>query len=261
MPDLVNAAHKALEFQPGEGVATDVQIRKIAQSLKTLVLSLVEIRNLLGTGHGRAAPTPTTPEHAQITRDAARLWTTWALRRLEPYIVGNVTALVRDLDGSIFTKGALANRLKAANLDQLTEDDQRRVGLAVGSRSARGTFVVAEDGVDAANPDNPKSWPPAYIEGVVMGLFFDANGYVDLGEWPRWAMRQLARLTAGSRDGLEQLRRLDDRLTRAVDSERVVSDSEKRTEAAREASAAAAETSDSATTAVWEHIAQLLRPN
>jgi hypothetical protein len=218
MTDLVTAAHKLLQFQPGEGLANDAETRKVAQSLKTMVFGLVEMRNRHGTGHGRAVSSGITSEHADLANAAAKLWTSWALRRLEPFIAGNVTGLVRDLDGETFHKGDLARRLMAANLARLEPHDQTRLGVAVARRSSRGTFVVAEDGVDAARPEDTAVWPPAYIEGVVMGLLFNANGYLDLGKWPAWAIRQVARLAAGLPDGPDFLKQVADRVTKASDA-------------------------------------------
>lgn len=88
MSDLITTAHKLLELQPGEGLANDPQSRKIAQGLKSMVFGLAEIRNRYGTGHGRAAPSAVTQDHADLAHDAAVLWSSWALRRLEPYIAG-----------------------------------------------------------------------------------------------------------------------------------------------------------------------------
>jgi hypothetical protein len=260
MTDLVHTAHKVLEFQPGEGVANDAETRKIAQGLKTMVFGLVEMRNRHGTGHGRATPSGITPEHATLAHDAARLWVDWALRRLEPYIAGNVTALVRDLDEEIFTKGDLARRLMAANLSHLEDNDQRRLGTAVGRRCARGTFVVAGDGVEAVKPEDNAAWPPAYIEGVVAGLFFDANGYLDLGEWPHWSVRQAARLIAGHPDGTAVLDQLVERLVRAADAGRVRSDEKARVTAAGEATAAATSSASAKLAELWRRVAEKLAP-
>lgn len=54
------------------------------------------MRNQRGTGHGRAVPPDVAVEHGLIACDAACLWCRWALRRLGPYILGDVSALVND---------------------------------------------------------------------------------------------------------------------------------------------------------------------
>ena len=56
LPDLVNAAHKLLAFQPGEDIANDPDSRQIAAGLKSIVLGTGAMRNRHGTGHGRATP-------------------------------------------------------------------------------------------------------------------------------------------------------------------------------------------------------------
>ena len=260
MVDLVNAAQKALETQPGEGVASDDETRKISRALKTIVLALVEIRNLHGTGHGRAAPTGLTPEHSELAYSVALMWVGWALRRLEPYIAGNVTVLVRDLlDGAIFRQGELARRLVAANLARLDESDQRRLGAAVGRRGARGTFTVAKDGIEDAQPGDDARWPHAYIEGVVAGLIFDPNGYVDLGETPGWVVREIARMVGGHPSAADVLRPLVERLARAADAGRVRSNEADRTKAAAEAGTVA-QTAGAELAELWQHAAQKLAP-
>ena len=235
MPDLITAAHRMLEFQPGEGLATDGEARKIAQSLKTMMLGLAEMRNRHGTGHGRATPSGISPEHAFLASSAATLWSQWALRRLGPYVAGDVVALIRDLDSATFRKNDLARRLSYANLGHLDKHTLSRLGAAIGRRSARGTFVVAEDGIEAAQSEDVSTWPAAYVEGAVMGLLFDANGYLDLGEWPGWAIKQSARLVAPLANGATVLRVVAERIAKATEARRVISDKEDLVKAAGEA--------------------------
>lgn len=172
-------------------MANDAETRKVAQGLKSVVIGLGEMRNRHGTGHGRPTATGITDEHAELAFDAALLWSGWAVRRLEPYIAGDVTALVRDLEAEIFHRGDLKRRLNYANLARLQEVDQRRLGLAVARRASQDTFVVIEDGVEAVQPDDPDNWPPDYVESLLIGLFFDANGYLDL---KTWKVREAARI-------------------------------------------------------------------
>jgi len=225
MSELITTAHKLLEFQPGEGLANDAETRKIAQGLKSVVLGLGEMRNRHGTGHGRAVPTGITDEHAELAFDAALLWGGWALRRLEPYIAGDVTALVRDLDGEVFHRGDLARRLEFANLTRLPVEDQMRLGIAVARRASAGTFVVKEDGTEAVQSEDEKRWPLGYVEGLVTGLFFDANGYLDL---KAWKVAEAARLIAGLRDPLPILQRLVERAVGTASSYGLASDEESR---------------------------------
>src|SRR5207249_1397289 len=146
LPELITMAHRLLDFQPGECLATEPEARKIAQSLKSMVLGVGEMRNRHGTGHGRAVPSGITAEHAELAFDSAMLWSGWAVRRLEPYIAGDVSALVRDLEANTFRKGDLGRRLGYAGLSGLSVEDQWRLGFAVACRASRGTFVVMADG-------------------------------------------------------------------------------------------------------------------
>ena len=205
LPDVVTAAHKALEFQPGEGVANDPETRKVAQGLKSIVLGLGELRNRRGTGHGRATPGNAVEEHVDLAYEAAYVWSSWALRRLEPYIAGDVTALVRDLEDQNFHRGDLKKRLLIANPPRLAVEDQRRLGIAVARRASRATFVVLEDGIEDVDPGNPEAWPPAYIDGLLAGMFFEANGFLDLAAWKTPEAERLVRL---SPDPVSRLRPL-----------------------------------------------------
>lgn len=182
LPEVVGTAHRLLDFQPGEGLATEPEARRVAQGLKSMMLGLGEMRNRHGTGHGRAVPSGVTSEHAELAFGAANLWSGWALRRLEPYLAGDVSGIVRDLEGSTFRSGNLNRRLRYAGLPSLPVEDQWRLGFAVAGRASRGTFVVAADGVDAVQPEDENAWPRGYVEGLITGLFFDANGYLEITE-------------------------------------------------------------------------------
>ncbi len=221
MPELVAAAHKALEFQPGEGLANDPETRKIAQGLKSVVSGLAELRNRHGTGHGHATLTGVTEEHANLAIDASLLWSKWALRRLEPYISGGVTALVRDLEGAIFHQGDLARRLGYANLEVLSDEDQLRLGVAVARRASGGTFVVARDGVESVDASDGRVWPAGYVEGVVNGLLLDRDGTLDPNGWK---IRETSRLLAGLADPSPVLHRLERQVLNASGSFGWVSD-------------------------------------
>lgn len=93
-----------------------------------------------------------------------------------------VQPLIDDLllnGGIAFYSGALADRLRTANIAQLDEPGQRALGVAVGRRSARETFNVRIEGIEACS-DDPGRWPPAYREGALQGLFIDPDGQVSL---------------------------------------------------------------------------------
>jgi Abortive infection C-terminus len=178
MNELLTRAHRALARQPGEGIATEPPMRNIAQALKTLALNVNELRNRVGTGHGRTTM-DALDEHADTAKAAALLWCGWALRRLEKMIGGLPAPLIRDLRGKVFHRGDLRSRLAMANLPDLDDANQQSLGLAVGQRAASGTFVVVEDGVEPCAVDPTlDTWPSAYRIGVLQGLFLDRNGYI-----------------------------------------------------------------------------------
>ncbi len=255
LPEVVTAAHRALEFQPGEGVANDPEMRKVAQGLKSIVLGLGELRNRRGTGHGRATPGSAVEEHVDLAYEAAYLWSSWALRRLEPYIAGDVTALVRDLEDEIFRRGDLKKRLAIANLPRLAVEDQRRLGVAVARRASRETFVVLEDGIDGVDPANIDAWPPAYIDGLLAGMFFDANGFLALAAWKAPEADRLVRL---SPDPVARLRPLAAAVDATAAARRGANDPELQREVADRLRLAAADAQDEEVRALWLEMATAL---
>ena len=177
--EVVTTAHRCLERQPGEGLATDPEIRTIAQAAKTIAVEVNRLRGRYGTGHGHAFVPEVTEEHTAVVVDAAMLWCRWALGRLEHLIAGAPAGLIRDLRGATFTRGVLARRLASANLAEQEPVDQHSLGVAVGRRASSGTFLVREEGVDPAiEGGDLEAWPPAYRAGAVEGSFLDERGYV-----------------------------------------------------------------------------------
>lgn len=256
MSELITTAHKLLEFQPGEGLANDPETRKVAQGLKSVVIGLAEMRNRYGTGHGRPMATGITDEHAELAFDAALLWSGWALRRLEPYIAGDVTTLVRDLEGEIFHRGDLTRRLSFANLAHLPAVDRRRLGLAVARRASQDTFVVIEDGVEAVQPDDSDKWPPDYVESLLIGLFFDANGYLDLKPWK---VRESARILSVHPDPSPILKELAERTASAGSAYGVVADDQVRQDLIAEFEATVDQLPDGEARELWLTMADRVR--
>lgn len=203
--DLITMAHRAIERQPGEGVAADEDVRKIAQCAKTIVVSLGPLRNQRGTGHGRAEPPDVEVEHACIAGDAAFLWGRWALRRLGHYMLGDVSVLVNKLTDDTFRRGVLAERLRAVDLPRRTADEARLLGVSVGQRAVRETFLVQAEGVEAAIAA-PDRWTPTYRGGVIEGLLFSADGTVTSSPW---AVDSAARLLALQPDAVAVIERLE----------------------------------------------------
>lgn len=183
--DAIDSAHRALERQPGRDLSQDPELRAVVQGAMKIVRGLREIRNSFGSGHGRAREPVVELEMVDIALAAAMLWTRWALRRLGPLILGQPTTLIDDLlSGAVFYGDQLAERLRAANIGELDEALQQRLGSAVGIRAMRETFNVRIEGVDAcAESSALDRWPRGYRRGVVYGLLFDDAGRARTNEW------------------------------------------------------------------------------
>ena len=173
---IITTAHRAVERQPGEGRAgSDEAARKMAQSAKGLVTELAQLRNAVGTGHGRANLPPVVEEQARIATDATIVWARWMLGRLPSYLLSDVRELIRHLGGRSFYKGDLTARLEAVDLSSLPPEDARALGVAVGRRTVRQTFLVRIEGVEPAI-GYPERYPAAYRAGLVYGLLFNEQG-------------------------------------------------------------------------------------
>jgi len=179
MPKLVRAAHGTLDRLPGRGQVAQAAVRNLSQAALSIVTILVELRNELGTGHGRAKVPRVSREAAVAASDAAVLWTRWALTRLDELLGGDVDLLIAELSGAGWSRGKLDRRFDEVGLDSLFADDQRRLGVAVTNRTMGGTFVVRESGVDPLL-DRPLEWPEAYRLGVAAGLLLSPSGHVAL---------------------------------------------------------------------------------
>ncbi|MGW7099705.1 hypothetical protein [Streptomyces sp. NPDC054838] len=99
-------------------------------------------------------------------RTCSLIWVRWVLARHTTVLLGNVTQLVSDLEAETFFGGQLAKRLDAANVPGLKEPEQRRLGVAVGRRTAKDAGTVRIDGVRACST-NAERWPDAYRTGVI----------------------------------------------------------------------------------------------
>ena len=173
---VITAAHRAVERQPGEGLAgSDEAVRKMAQSAKGLVTELGQLRNAVGTGHGRTKLPPVVEEQARIATDATIVWSRWMLGRLPSYLLSDVRDLIRHLGGPSFRKGLLTARLNAVNLPSLASEDAQALGVAVGRRTVRQTFLVRIEGVEPAI-EYPERYRAAYRAGVMYGLLFNEQG-------------------------------------------------------------------------------------
>jgi len=95
---LISAAHAALDRRPGRGAAVEGSVRLIAQTARTIVTALNSLRNEVGTGHGRPVTPVVTCETAAIAEHSARLWSAWALGRLDEVLHGEVPRLIHELE-------------------------------------------------------------------------------------------------------------------------------------------------------------------
>jgi hypothetical protein len=255
MPALVTQAHKVLASQPGPGLAMDPATQKIAQGLKSIVLGLTDLRNSVGTGHGRSTVPDVVDENGSIAVDACRLWCSWALRRLGPYIAGSVTGIVRALDADTFRRGELASRLGLARMAELPTDEQRRLGIAVARRALRDTFVVRIDGIDAIDSSDAKTWPSGYVEGVILGLFIDADGGLVPADWKT---HTAARLLAGMDHPLAVLNNLESEIARTSMSLSVVRDDSSPRAGAAAFLSRRTMFADEAARAAWDKVGELI---
>jgi hypothetical protein len=185
MPALVNTAHVVLDRQPGPGLADDPGLRELMQGAKKIALSINELRNQLGTGHGRLSLPAVQQEVIDVVVPGAMLWCHWALGRLAHLIAGSPNGLIRDLaQGETFTSGSLRQRLLQANLRDLPDLGQQRIGAAVARRAMGGTFVVASDGVQSCAVDRDLGrWPAGYRRGLAEGLLASEDGAIHLDAW------------------------------------------------------------------------------
>lgn len=181
-PKVVARAHELLRSQPGRELAHQSTYAALASQASKMAGNLAEIRNAIGGGHGRARKPYVRAEEVDLALDGALTWVRWALRRLDLFAEGRPDQLIRDLIGSdtepqqIFTQGLLARRLVSANLPQLEAKWQRALGVAVGQRSAGGTFVVSGDGLSpVVESDDLAVWPAQYRLGLAQGCLFDRD--------------------------------------------------------------------------------------
>jgi hypothetical protein len=179
-PQLVNQAHTVLKRQPGRDLSHDPRLQALISGVMKIVKDVGEIRNSFGSGHGRQREPVVEQEMVDVVVPSTMLWVRWALGRIEPLIFGQPAALIRDLlGGTSFYRGDLAERLLAADLSNLEDAIQQRVGAAVAERAMRDTFNVRNEGVDAcAESDSLTTWPLHYRRGLVEGLLFDQSGNV-----------------------------------------------------------------------------------
>lgn len=180
----VKRAHDLLASQPGDTLAQGGEFSRIASNSCRIARSLGGIRNEFGGGHGRSRVPEVRAEMVDLGLDGGLTWSRWAVRRLGLFSMGRPNSLIRDLveDSATFHSGILEQRLEAANLSGMDAHHQREVGVAVGQRVMRGTFVVKWDGLDPClNSDDLDVWPEGYRVGLLRGLWFSPEGWPTVG--------------------------------------------------------------------------------
>ncbi len=215
---VVNVAHHLLAQQPGHELAYESPFGDLATQARKMAVNLSQIRNSYGSGHGRAREPELRGEMLDLTMDGALMWTRWALRRIDHFASGRPETLIRDLIGDprgqiVFYSGVLGERLKDANLGGIEDKHARAIGMAVGQRAARDTFVVRDEGVvSAINDDSVERWPAPYRLGVASGLLFTPE---ELPTFTTYNLLQALQICEPVRDAPEEVVALLDRVRTA----------------------------------------------
>lgn len=180
MPKLAQQTLAALKLHPA-GLQDRNSLRKLSQALISAVNALAELRNTDGTGHGRAVASNLDRSHASLAQDAAMAWCSWVLAANRRALMGRVGVdeVASEISVSrVFTRGELPAFLAEHRLPELGENDQRKLGLAVGRRwSVNGTFIPREDVIKPLAAGTV-DYPTAFAAGVLEGLVLDYNGYL-----------------------------------------------------------------------------------
>jgi len=176
--EAINAAHVALERQPGQDVSMSPDIRAIASSAKKMVLNVRSVRNNDGAGHGRARVRAIEEETVTAIVDATALWVRWALRRLGHILIGEADRLIAEVRDAIVHKKSLTEHLDAVMLPDQPAETQRAIGIAFGARAAQDTGNPRIVGIDPAiESSDVRAWPIPYRLGVTEGLILGRWGY------------------------------------------------------------------------------------
>src|SRR5437764_2236384 len=176
--DAVNAAHLALERQPGRDVSMSPDIRAIASSAKKMVISVRSVRNNDGAGHGRARVRAIEEETVTVIADATALWVRWALRRLGHILIGESDRLIAELRDAIVYQRSLKEHLEAVMLPDQPPETQRAIGFAFGARAAQDTGNPRIVGIDPViESSDVRAWPIPYRLGITEGLLLGRWGY------------------------------------------------------------------------------------
>jgi hypothetical protein len=117
--------------------------------------------------------------HALLCRDVAVTWSRWTIASARRADRAPLDEIVGGISGPLsLSRGKLPALLKDIGLEELGDDDQRKVGLAVARRwSVNGTFLPLVDVIQPIARGDVE-YPPAFCEGILEGLLLDHNGYL-----------------------------------------------------------------------------------
>lgn len=177
----VDAAQRQLGLRPVD-LGNTPALRSIAQSALTMVKSVNELRNDVGTGHGRARIPEISDAAHQAAVDAAILWSNWVLRVLEPLLASSARVFIEQLNTPI-SRVSLSEAMRTADLVSQPAEAQHQMGVAVGQRAGGGFGNAYAVGVTPAEENRSlQDWPAQYRLGLVDGLLIDWSGQIDINE-------------------------------------------------------------------------------
>lgn len=182
LPALGNQVMNVLRLHPA-GLQSRPAVQKLSQAMITLINAVAQMRNRDGTGHGRAEPSNLHQSHADLVSKAAVSWGNWALVTGSRVLEGRrrITEAAARIGGprpDIFTRGGIPELLESLDLSRLNDEDQRQLGMAVGRRWSVGrTFLALED-VITPLAAGEQVYPDEFAAGVILGLFFEQNGFL-----------------------------------------------------------------------------------
>lgn len=178
LPSLANRALEVLKLNPS-ALQDRPALRKVSSGLVTAINGISELRNSDGTGHGRAAPSPIHPSHAEFVKEATLSWGRWLLGSAAQSlrVSGALKGAEDEISRGILSRGKLPELLDCIQLATLERNVQHRLGVAVGRRwSVNRTFLPLEDVIQPMAA-GARDYPADFASGVMEGLILDANGH------------------------------------------------------------------------------------
>jgi Abortive infection C-terminus len=180
LPGLADQVLDALGFHP-RALQGRKSLQQLSGSLISAVQAVTELRNTDGTGHGRSHRSNLHSVHAAFVYEATRAWCQWLVSATDRAIMdktGLADAIDEIAGGRSFSTGQLAAFLEEIHLNDLGEDDQRKVGLAVARRwTVNQTFMPLIDVIQPLE-EGRSEYGVGFREGIVEGLLLDRDGYV-----------------------------------------------------------------------------------